>query len=218
MPVSLPSIRSYAVTFRPHGGVTDKQIDDFTAFCGKYCTYYSIVTEKEDDERHIHAGLFLKKKVDRSSFCTQLIRKFPDLSYDEKAVLRKGIKFMYNIDFVKNYMDKDDDTVVVANNLPETATLDSYFAEVPNPKKRGPSSADPYYSNLEKLWYLHKRPEDECNPNNIRHFLMNMMNKERIIRVISDNRKVFSLSCALARYINEETSWNVECEPFHQDV
>jgi len=212
------SHRSYAVTIRPYHGVDDDIINSFVKYVEKYCEYYYVITEKEDSERHIHAGLFYKKSTLRSSIAVTLCRLFKNFTHEEKSVLQSGIKSMYNNDFMQNYMKKGDDTVVILENLPEVATLDKYFAEVPDRRKKGPASADPFYANLEKLWYKHKRPIEDCNPNNLRHFLMKMMNEERVIRVIADNRKIFQISCALSRYINKETSFNVEPEPFHQDV
>lgn len=214
---SQPKVRSFAVTIRPAGGITDEQIDRFVKFVKKHCEYYFIVTEKDDVSRHIHSGLFLKKSSTSSNLCTQLLRLYKDFSHEEKAVMRGGVKFMYNGDFITNYMDKDDDTVVIERCLPEKATMDSYFSEVPAPKKKGPTAADPFYANLESLWWKHKRPIEETNPVNLRNFLMKMMNVERVIRVISDNRKIFQISVALSRYINKEDSWKVEPEAFHQD-
>jgi len=147
-----------------------------------------------------------------------MLRLFKDLDAQERSTLRGGIKKMYNIDFIKNYMEKDDNTVIIDKNLPEEATLNMYFSEVPTPKKKGPQATDPQFSHLESLWWTYKRPIEETNPENLRHFLMNMMNKERKIRVIQDNRKIFSLSCALSRYINKEDTWRVEPETFHQDL
>lgn len=212
------SIRSYAITIRPRGGIDHGDIAVFVAWCKKKCDYYYIITEKEDDARHIHAGIFLKSKSTKSNLATLLLRLFKDFSVEEKSVLRNGIKMMYNADFINNYMDKGDDTVVIETHLPEEATMDSYFSECPAPKKKGPSSTDPFYANLEKLWWEHKRPIEETNPSNLRNFLMNMMNNKRLIRVIADNKKIYQISCALSRYINKETSWNVEADPFHQDV
>jgi len=213
-----PSHRSYCITFRPHGGVTDKQISTLSRWIKKSSEYYFVITEKEDEARHIHASIFLNKKTTRSNLTITLSRLFKELTHEEKAVFNRGIKAQYNSDFITEYMNKGDDTVVIERNLPEIATLDKYFAEVPDKRKKGPKTTDPFYANLEKLWFEHKRPIEECNPSNLRNFLMDMMNNKRLIRVIADNRKIFSISCALSRYINRETSFHVEPEPFHQDV
>lgn len=209
---------SFAVTHRPRGGITDDDISLFTKWCRKQCAYFFVITEKEDEARHLHAALFLKKKTSHSNVANTILRVFKNLDVEERSVLRSGIKAMYNSDFITSYMEKGDDTVVIERNLPEVSTLDSYFADVPDKRKRGPSAADPFYANLEKLWWEFKRPIEETNPSNLRNFLMNMMNKERRIRVISDNRKIFQISCALSRYINQETSFHVEPDQFHQDV
>lgn len=211
-------VRSFALTHRPRGGIDDGDIKKAVAWIKKNCEYYFVITEKEDDQRHLHASLFLKKPKTRSNFCTDMLRLFKDLDPEEKAVLRKGCKFQYNAGWMKSYLEKGDSTVEIEKCLPEAHHLEHYFKEVPDLQKKGPKATDPYYANLEQLWYEYKRPIEECNPENIRHFLMNMMNNERKIRVIADNRKIFSLSCALARYINKETSWNVEPDQFHQDV
>lgn len=213
-----PPIKTFALTIRPYGGITDEQIELVRKYVVRKCDYYSLITEKEDDQRHLHAGLFLKKSASRSNVCNEVLRLFKDLTPAEKSVLRDGIKVMYNADFVNNYLTKGDNTVVIARSLPEVKTMENYFAAVPPKKKKGPASVDPFYANLEKLWYEHKRPVEECTPQNLRNFLMKMMNEVRVIRVIADNKKIFTISCALARYINRETSFNVEPDPFHQDV
>lgn len=215
---SATPIRSFAVTFRPRDGVTDEQIQKFVKWVKKYATYYYVITEKNDKERHIHAALFLSKAVRRSSLLITLVRLYPDLSYEEKRVFQTGIKNMYNYDWLGSYLEKGDDTIVVERNLPERHLMDAYFDEVPSLKKKGPSAADPFFSNLENLWHLHRGPASDPNPQEIRCFLMDMMNNTRVIRVIADNRKIFALSCALSRYIKKETEWKVDPDPFHQDV
>lgn len=213
-------IRSYAITLRPRTGVSDEQIQTLVKWVKKNCEYYFVITEMTMADRHVHAGLFLKKKKTKSNFSTDMLRLFKDLDVEEKSVFRKGIRMMYNNDFIDNYLTKntDGETVVIERSLPEVATLNSYYLECPAPKKKGPSAVDPFYANLEKLWWEHKRPIEETNPSNLRNFLMNMMNNERKIRVIADNKKIFSISCALSRYINKESSFFVEPDPFHQDV
>ncbi len=211
-------IRSFSVTFRPLSGVTDDHLKIFMLWVNKHCQYFHVVTEKLGVERHIHAGLFLKKKKARSNMLMTLTRLYPDLSFEEKRVFQQGVKSMYNFDWISNYLAKGDDTAVIGTNLPEAGHLEDYFSEVPLPAKKGPATADPYYSQLERLWYLHSRPGVCINPPNIRDFLMDLMNNKRIIRVVADNRKIFQISIALSRYMNKETSFKPEPEPFHQDV
>lgn len=210
-------VKTFAITLRPRDGVTDDDITLFSAWMRKHCEYYYLITEKLVEDRHIHAALFLKTPSTQSNLCTTLLRLMKHLDPEEKAVFRKGIKVMYNADFLNSYMQKGDDTVVINECLPEAATLNSYYPPA-LPRKKGPSAVDPFYANLERLWWEHKRPIEETNPSNLRNFLMDMMNNKRVIRVVADNRKIFQISIALSRYINKETSYLVEPEPFHQDV
>jgi len=208
-------IRSFAITIRFCDGIDNEQIIRFVIWVKKHCTYHHVITEKKDHERYVHAGIFFKKAKTYFNFSIDILWLFKDLDIQERSTLCGGIKKMYNIDFIKNYMEKDDDIVVVDKNLSEEATLDMYFVEIPFLKKKGSKVTDPLFSHLEFFWWTYKRPIEEINFENLRYFLMNMMNNERKIRVIQDNRKIFSLLCALSRYINKETQWQVTPEVFH---
>jgi len=144
-----------------------------------------------------------------------MCRFFKDFDSEEFAIFCCGIKKMYNIDFINTYMEKDDYTVVIDKNFSEEFMFDEYFSEIPTLKKKGLSSMDFFYVNLEKFWYMFKCPIEEINLKNLWNFLMNMMNKECKICVIADNCKIFFISCALSRYINKEDEFFVELEVFH---
>ena len=117
--------QSYAITVRPLDGATSEHDNLMSAFVQKYCEYYYIVSEKLDDERHLHCGIFLKKPLTRSNLGVMLKRVFKNLADDEKRVLVGGIRIMYNIDFIRTYLDKDDETELILNNLPEVSHLRS---------------------------------------------------------------------------------------------
>jgi len=131
-------IRSFAITIRFRDGIDNEQIICFVSWVKKNCIYHHVITEKKDYERHIYAGVFFKKAKTYSNFSTDMLRLFKDLDAQERSTLRGGIKKMYNIDFIKNYMEKDDNIVIIDKNLPEEATLNMYFSEVSTPKKKGP--------------------------------------------------------------------------------
>ena len=115
--------QAYAITVRPLDGATSEHDNLLCAFVQKYCEYYYIVSEKLDDERHLHCGIFLKKPLTRSNLSIMLRRVFKTFSDDEKRVLAGGLRIMYNIDFIRTYLDKDDDTELILNNLPEDGHL-----------------------------------------------------------------------------------------------
>jgi len=208
---------TYALTIRPLNGVSDDDVKSFTRFVTKRCTYYSIITEKSGSERHLHAGLFLTKSVTRSNVVQSMKQLFKHLTSSEQTVLFQGIKIMYNFDFITKYMDKDDDTVVIAQCLPEQSYLDSIFPKLPAAVKKVPKHSA-FYHELESLWYKHTRPVEEANPVNCRHFLCNMMYKERLINVIRDDKQIIQVSRHLARWLNKVDEWDgTEIAPFEKD-
>jgi len=157
----------------------------------------------------------LKKEVIRSNLCTTLLRLFPELTPEERNVFRQGIRSMYNKDFLLNYLQKDDDTVVFEECLPEESHLEKYFKN--DAPRRGPADTDVYYANLEKLWYIHVRPGTVVRTNNVRDFLFNMMYNLRLIRVIADDKKISQVARHLTRYINKATESTIELPPFEKE-
>ena len=51
---------SYSITLRPCGGIIQDDIDMLMKIIDKYAKYAYAITEKEDEERHIHVALYLK--------------------------------------------------------------------------------------------------------------------------------------------------------------
>lgn len=214
----MTKVKSFAITFRPYGGVTDDHISTLETWCKKKSLYYAIVTEKLDSERHIHAAVILQQSMQLGNFGLTIQRLFPDLSEDERKVMRKGVKVMYNIDWMEKYMNKDDDTIEVSSRLPEEGPgyLDSYFP-TPLESKKQTKATDAYYANLEKLYYEHVPRHLEISPPVCRNFLYDMMYNKRIIRVIRDDRSIMQISRHLCRYINKSTVCLQEVAPFDID-
>ena len=201
----MDKIKSYAVTFRPLGGVTDSQLEKFSKWVRKQCVYYHVVTEMTMASRHVHAGLILKTTKSRSNLCTDLIRLYPDLTSTEKSVFRTGIKIMYNEDWIRKYLAKDVDgeTVELMSNVPEVGHMESYFPPKPPPK--GVRRCSIYYHELEAFWYQYEVPEREINTRNARSFLARMMYKERCIPVMRDDKTIIQTAKHLCR-------WLVQCD------
>lgn len=199
---------TFAVTIRPRDGITDKQIETFVLWCKKQCLYYHVITEKTDYERHVHAAVFFNLKKTRSNVCTMMKRLYKDLSSEEQKVLLRGIKVMYNKDFVMNYMNKDDDTVIIESVLPESNHMESYF---PPPKPAVSSDGrtkkcSAYYHELERLWYEHMEPHHEKNTMVIRDFLFKMMYSLRVIPVMRDDNTIRQTARHLCRWLNKSES------------
>jgi len=201
--MSLP-VSTFAITLRPLDGVTDTQIDVLTTFVKQRCKYYYIITEKENESRHVHAGVFLDKAVTPCNFRTLLLRKFRTLSDPEQRVFRKGIVVMFNSDWINKYLHKGDDTVVIAQSLPEAGHLESYY---PPPLEatagRARNSMNPYYAHLRTLWYQHSDPNRDINTENCRHFLFKMMYAMDLIKIIRDDKTIVQTARHLTRYLKK---------------
>lgn len=209
---------TFAVTIRPLEGITDSHLSLFVSWCQKHAKYFAIVTEMEGTDRHIHAGIWLPEPKLRSNLSTMLLRLFPDFSDSEKKVLQSGIKIMYNMDFVQKYMTKDEDVVEVESRLPETGGpgyLESYFPPLPSKKIR--TSVDPFYRNLESLWYEHVPKDFHITPSNCRNFLFDMVYAKRLIKVIRDDKQIFQISKHLSRYLTKATISTLQLAPFDVD-
>lgn len=208
--------QSYALTIRPLDGITDSQISKTVNYIKRTCDYYHVITEKTMAARHLHAGIFTKNSKTRANIVTEVLRLFKDLEPKEKSVLRSGIKIMYNGDFIKNYLSKGDDTVVIESHLPEAGHLESYFTPKPLPKEKAPKHSL-YYHQLSSLWYEHRSPAFEVTTVTVRDFLFEVMYSKRVINVIRDDRSIIQTARHLTRWLNKDTTSCLELPPFEKE-
>jgi len=209
---------TFALTIRPTEGVSDDDIKSTMGFLRRTAEYYHVVTEKLGSQRHIHAAVCFKTPVSKGEVATKLIRLFKEYSPQEKAVLRKGIKIMYNMDFINNYLDKDDDTVVIASNLPEAGHLESYFPPKPLSLEEGKErKCSVFYHELERMWYENRNPSYEVNTVTIRDFLFEMMYSKRCLPVIRDDKGIIQTARHLTRWLNKATSSTIELPVFEKE-
>jgi hypothetical protein len=211
------NFKTFAVTVRPANGVTDEQIKCMLKWVKKNCEYYHVVTEKEDFQRHIHAGIVLKKETTRSNIGNRVKNLFKELDTNEKRVLLRGIKIMYNEDFMRNYLDKDDDTVVIESHLPEVGHLESYFPPKPVESDGRTRKCSAYYHQLEKLWYEHTGPHLEICTENARNFLFKIMYSERCIPVIRDDKQIVQTARHLVRWLKKAEESTIVLAPFESE-
>lgn len=212
-----PKFSTFALTIRPRNGIDDGQLAVVTQWIRKRSTYYHIITEKSGPERHVHAALFLKQAVTKSNLTTILVRLCKDklsFSPDELPILRKGIKILYNNDFIESYMDKDDATQVIATELPSQSHMESWFP--PKPLKKAEKHSH-YYWNLEELWYKHQSPTIEFNTENARNFLFNLMYNLRTIPVIRDDKQIVQTARHLVRWLTKKDYSTIQLAPFENE-
>lgn len=182
---------TFSVTVRPRSGISDSQVKVFCDFVKKHCKYYYVITEKEDDERHIHSALFFKVSKTRSNLCNYLTRLYKDFDTEEKSVLLKGVKILYSNDFITGYMDKGDDTVVIERNLPEVSMLEQYYPPKPvSTKATRRLNMHATMEQYETLWRQHMSPLHEVNTSTVRDFLFNMQYNVRVIGLMDDKKLI----------------------------
>lgn len=213
----MSKVKTFAVTIRPKNGITDSQIRTFVSYVKRKCEYYFVITEKEEDERHIHSGLVFKKETTTSNVCTEILRLYKELEDDERKVLRNGVKVMYNKDFIDNYMHKGDNTVIIEKNLPESHHLESYF---PPPKKaRTESYALNHHRTMksyESLWLEYRAPHVEIHTDVVRDFLFDMQYNKRRIGLLTDTQ-LFQHSRWFTRWMNKADVCRLDLPPFEKE-
>lgn len=209
--------RSFALTVRPRDGVSDDHVTKMVKWCKRHCDYYHVVTEKTGHERHLHVGLFLKSPKTKSNIGVMMKCLYKDLENEEKKVLLKGIAIMYNADFIENYLDKDDDTVVIESCLPEAKHMEGYFPPKPKSTDTRARKCSAYYHELEHLWFEHVSPHMEINTVTARDFLFKMMYSERCLAVIRDDKQIAQVARHLVRWLNKAETSTIELAPFEKE-
>ena len=215
--MSNSTFKTYAITVRPQDGISDNQCQKTMAWIRKHAVYYHAITEKTGSQRHLHAGFFLNKPRSKSDVAKMLLNQFSDLSPTEKTVLRKGIKIMYNFDFINEYMDKDDETSVLGSNLPESNHIEHWFPPKPDVPAAKAKKCSLYYHELERMWYEHRNPSWEVTTVTTRDFLFEMMYDKRILPVIRDDKQIIQVSRHLTRWLNKVTSSTIELPCFEKE-
>ncbi len=205
---------AYSITLRPRSGIIQDDIDMLMKLIDKYCIYAMAIAEKEDDERHIHAGLYLKEEKTLSAFNQIMKRQFCSSLQEREsiwAVAYRG-KPMYNDAFVTEYclgqtkdgLPKEDKMEILYKNLPPNEKRIEFYKDVV-PRSKS-TAGDPYFNKLEKLYYQHVEhnelaPSREPTLQEMEHFMCEMMFKHRKIRVITDSRKMRRTCKCLQKYI-----------------
>lgn len=211
----MSKFQTYAITLRPQNGVSEQDVSTMADWIKRKSTYYHIVTEKEGSAKHLHAGIVLSKAITRSNLCQTMTQLYKGLSSVERSVFMKGIKIMYNIDWISSYLAKGDSTHVIASCLPEEGHIEAYFPKKEEPRSGVKCSA--FYHELEALWYKHTTPDYEIHTMNARNFLFKMMYSERCINVIRDDKQIVQIARHLVRWLNKADESTIELAPFEKE-
>jgi len=195
---------TFSITIRPRKGVTTNDIDRVGKYIRKIGEYYKIVTEKEGGACHLHIALLTKTPKSRTWMTVSINRLFPQLDRDEKSVLNKGIKIWYSDDWLK-YLAKGDNTVVIADNLPEAGYLEKYY-----PPKAEPSKQRSAYmvATVEQylMWWREFLPTHyEINTKTCRDFIVALQHKHKKIGLLTDTQIIQRAKWMTRHYHESDT-------------
>lgn len=212
-----------AISFNPYF-LSNELLTLFEDFCIENSSSYAIITEKENDKRHIHAILLLekwkeeKKGVRLDKFKDAVVKwqmKFDD-NWDSKCnyVTRQGCKIVYNYEWREKYLEKnvDETTKIIADNLPEN--YDDYLpSELEQLKaiklaeaKKNELIKDHFFNKLSIIFEEMKYSFDDCNGLEVLFlkktcdFLADIMYVSKKIAVIQDPKRQRQVATSFYRY------------------
>ena len=183
-----------------------------------------VVTEKEDENKHIHAAFWLRKAERPNDFKRRIVRQYQQL---EKEGVYKGIikymvvsKVMYNDDWYTKYCQKGDNTEIILHKVnPVVEERSKYYKDVPQKKDK---VADYQMDKLETLWNGEEGKtfgwnDTSQNPLHVKirritldeaeRFICHLMFNKRVIRVIQNASKMRRLCKCFVAYVNKTTSY-----------
>lgn len=190
------SYRSYCLTIRPRGGITDDTLKRVITWVEKQ-SYGFLVVEMESEARHAHAQVWLLEPRTRGAICTSLVRiceeTISDWDAAQKKVLRNGVKIAYSdwyLDYLADNDDKEDSPDIRVEN-PPVITNEFYPTEEEQLSQvRRRSAADQRYFELnEKLIdWLRRREHDSITLYTVADFINDAQFGEKTIPVLKDRQ------------------------------
>ena len=207
------------MTLRPRDGILDRDLSPIDEYLKK-CDYYLVITEKEEEQKHIHACFFLKEERELKVFNRYWKRKYQYMLDEQRGIwkyLYVG-KPVYNDDWISKYLKKNDQTKVIYSKIPSKDDRLPYYRdiEIQDQKTR---SADPYFNKLERLWeendQFGSREENgftirECNLYVIERFLCYLMFDARVIKPVQNAARMRRLCKTLVMYIKKSHTYTWE--------
>lgn len=199
---------AFAFTFRPKVGISSEDIEDITKICETYFDYSCFITEKSGFEKHAHLQLFHESGTTKSNalkkFSVKLRQKWTSegSNWVRAAASKDGQKIVYNDDWYTNYLKKQDDTIVILDNMPPKVEDRLPFYAPPNsiPKKQ----CSPWYHSREKdyrnFYFEDKTP---ATPTKVYAVLAYHMNVKRDMQVIECRKQLKKKTFALVDFINQ---------------
>lgn len=208
-----PKYSCYAVTIRPRYGVNETDFEIINAHIPK-CDYYYVITEKDDESRHIHAMFYLSKEQSISDYNKWWFRKYNKPEQKERGIYSYMVKtkVVYNDDFYQIYLQKGDSTKIICSKMPEEDIRKSYYKDVERARK----VVDYQMDKLEKLWkeectqqFFFNKPDTlgltvgKLDNHTAKLFIEYLMFDIRVIKTIHNAMKFRRLCKIFVAYVNK---------------
>jgi hypothetical protein len=211
----MSTFRSFAVTYRPRGGITDEAVQALHKWLQD--KYYFAVLEKQLDERHIHFQLWFdepKRRVDIDKQVKRIAKRTNHTWDDAQAKVSVLVKVAYN-DWYLYYLQendlKTDDPNILGQNIPGD-TVDYYPSEEEDAKMKARATAkDPFYHELMEKWEIFKEERELTGPFSLRDIALYLHHRQFIakdMKVTTDSKRSRALCRTLHTYLTGE---------FHQE-
>lgn len=191
---------AFAMTFRPRGGIKDEDVELISNNVMQRFPYYYVITEKENEERHVHAGVFGNSQT--LSHFNQIWSRLLKRKWSEEGSLwRYAYKssLIYD-DKWTEYMQKGDKTVIIEKNIPDKP--EKYYASAKEKKER---KKNVFISKMAKEIYDDKYERKNkgnnvwcgaVNLKDVSHYLQKQMVTDQI-DYVQDDRKFVRLCYAI---------------------
>lgn len=186
----------WTVTIRDGSGVSEyhhKVIKDMIVKCKQ--GFY--VTEKKDEEEHIHAGLVFEKEQIQGNVRNTFLRKFPEWNEHQKKHAL-CITHWYNLEWYSKYCNKGG--TFHFNNL-DVDTI-PFAAPDDSKDKKKPSI---WYRKREAELLADERFSPPYTEEVVLSFVNTLMNEDRTIEVIPDPKALQQKVRALVNFVNHYT-------------
>jgi hypothetical protein len=130
---------------------------------------------------------------------------FNSLDDVEKAVgVRKGTLIMYDFSWSEQYMNKGDDTVLIASNLGTEEELYAMFPEKDDRRAEKKFLGSVWFVRMEKLWYVSPFKDGTPSLEKVGILMHCAMYVDRVVEVIYDKRKFNQKMSALLLFIQAQ--------------
>lgn len=178
--------KSFAFTVRQKNGNTEEVNNSFLTYIKKQ-NGGAAVLEKEGNELHMHACVFLQNETTKTNFNHALSRIYERVRGDEDSikVLRSGTRIMFNMDWWTNYCKKESDPKILYENIPND--VETYFPSEDEQKSAKLKAVD---SVLAELEFLIKEEESWVSePNHIDYAMYSIWFKKKLRKAPREKKK-----------------------------